>query len=604
MRSKTDPIHPVTTNMEIPAKPNVEKRVSLRMLTPCQAKPHQQLVRNHIMKRINFWALLASGLIGLPVVAFAQDDAKKPETNQSEELFKKLDKNGDGKLVPDEIPEDQGRFFDRLVRLGDKDDNGELTKEEFDAAIKRSDAPVQGGGVAGGQAGAGGGRPMIDFKQMLERLDKNKDGKLSKDEIPEEGPARFLREMMTRQNKEVLTAEDFEQMRQRMAEGFAGGRPGGFGSGEFLKRLDKNNDGKLQKDELPEGMRDRLAKVFEKLGKTELTQEEFGRAMAELGPPPGAPGAGIPGGRPNLNPEEQFKRMDANGDGKVTLDEVPEQFRDRVRPMFERVKKDVLTLDDVVAFAQAREGDRRPAEGGRGDAARKPEGEARKADGEARRTEGDTRKPEGEARRNAGDRPDTRKPEGNRNPEAGRDGDRRPPEGGRPPEGDRRGPGGDGRGPAEGPRGPGEGRGPGDGPQRRAPLPRFFEILDHNHDGRISREELDRLKEVFAELDRNKDGQLDPSELFGPPPGQEGRGPDGNRPPEGRGPGGQPPRDGDRRPEEGRPRNGGDRPREGADRPREGADRPREGERRPDQRSEGRPQRRDDKGDKPRDKND
>ncbi len=557
------------------------------------------------MKRINFWALLASGLIGLPVVAFAEEDAKKPETNQSEELFKKLDKNSDGKLVPDEIPDEQGRFFDRLVRLGDKDDNGELTKAEFDAAIKRSDAPVQVGGVGGGQGGPGGGRPMIDFKQILERLDKNKDGKLSKDEVPEDGPARFLREMMTRQNKDSLTAEDFEQMRQRFP-----GAGSGFAPGEFLKRLDKNNDGKLQKDELPEGLRDRLAKVFEKLGKAELTQEEFGRAMAEIGPPPGGSGTGNQAGRPN--PEEQFKRMDSNGDGKVTLDEIPEQFRDRARPMFERAKKEVLTLDDVVAFAQAREGERRaegerrPAEGGRGEAARKAEGEGRKPEGEVR-------KPEGEARRPGADRPDARKPEGDRKPEAGREGDRRPPEGGRPPEGDRRGPGGDaGRGPADG-------RGPGDG-QRRGPMPRFFEILDRNHDGRISRDELDRLKEVFAELDRNKDGQLDPAELLGPPPGQEGRGPDGNRPPEGRGPAGQPPRDGDRRPPEGdRPRDGerrreGDRPRDGerkpeGDRPRDGerrpdADRPRDGDARPDQRKEGRPPRRegDDKEDKPRDK--
>ena len=133
------------------------------------------------MKRINFWSLLAAGLIGLPVAAFAQDEAKKPDAAQQEELFKKLDKNGDGKLTPDEIPEEQGRFFDRLVRLGDKDDNGELTKAEFDAAVQRSDAPVQGGGANRGGPGAAGGRPMPDFKQMLERLDKNKDGKLSKD---------------------------------------------------------------------------------------------------------------------------------------------------------------------------------------------------------------------------------------------------------------------------------------------------------------------------------------------------------------------------------------------------------------------------------------
>lgn len=533
------------------------------------------------MKRINFWALLAVGLIALPVATFAQEDAKKPDAAQQEELFKKLDKNGDGKLVPDEIPDEQGRFFDRLVRLGDKDDNGELTKAEFDAAVQRSDAPVQGGGLDRGGPGGPGGRPMVDFKQMLERLDKNKDGKLSKDEIPDEGPARFLREMMTRQNKDVLTAEDFERARQ-MFGGGPGGRPE---PGEFLKRLDRNGDGKLQKDELPEPLRERFGRVFEKLGKDELSREDFGRALAELGPPGGGPGAGGPGGRPN--PEEQFKRMDANSDGKVTLEEVPEQFRDRVRPLFERAKKDVLTLEDVRAFAQTREDEPRRE----GD--RRPDGERRP---EAERPDG--RRPDPE-------RPDARRPEGER-----RDGDRRP-EGDRPRDGERR-PEGDR--PREGERRP-------DGEGRRGPMPRFFQMLDRNNDGRLSRDELERLREVFDELDRNQDGQLDGAELLGPPQGPpEGRGPrDGDRRPDG------PPRDGDRRPrpdrlrEGDRPRDGerrpdarrpeGDRPRDGerrpeGDRPRDGerrpeAARPRDGERRPEPRPEGRPPRREEE-DKPK----
>ncbi len=537
------------------------------------------------MKRINFWALLATGLLGLPVLAtYAEDDAKKPAANDQEVLFNKLDKNGDGKLVPDEIPEEQARYFDRLVRLGDKDDNGELTKAEFDAAAKRSDAPVQGGGFDRG-AGGPGGRPMLDFKQMLERLDKNNDGKLSKEELPEDGPARFLRDMLERQGKDSITADDFEQMRQRMAGGAPGGRPGGFGQGEFLKRLDKNNDGKLQKDELPEGMRERFGKVFEKLGKDELSQEEFGRAMAEFSPPPGAPGN--PGGRPNQNPEEQFKRMDTNGDGKVTLEEIPEQFRDRVRPMFERAKKDVLTLDDLQAFAQAREGEQRRE----GD--RKPDGERRpeaRPDGdrpEARR-EGD--RPRDGERRPEGDRPrEGERRNGNRRPE-GRLGER-PPQGNRPPDGDRR-PDGDR---------------PPQGEGRRGPMPRFFELLDRNKDGRLSRDELDRLKEVFGELDRNNDGQLDGAELLGPPQGgpqdaaelrfdasfgiqlqrREGdRGQEGGRPPEGRG---QPPRDGE-------PRRDGDRPRDGERR--QEADRPRDGERKPEPRPEGRPPRREEEKDK------
>lgn len=554
------------------------------------------------MKRINFWALLATGLLGLPVLAtYAEDDAKKPEVNDQEAIFKKLDKNSDGKLVPDEIPEEQGRYFDRLVRLGDKDDNGELSKAEFDAAVKRSDAPVQGGGFERGGPGGPGGRPMFDFKQMLERLDKNKDGKISKDEAPEEGPGRMLREMMTRQNKDSLTAEDFERARQAFGGG-PGGRPE---PGEFLKRLDKNGDGKLQKDELPEPLQERLARVFEKLDKKELTGEEFGRALAELGPPGGAPGAGGPGGRPN--PEEQFKRMDANGDGKVTLEEVPEQFRDRVRPIFERAKKDVLTLDDVRAMAQARDGEQRR------DGDRKPDGERRsdaKPDGERPEARREGQPPRDGERRPEGDRPrdGERRPEGER-----RDGDRRPEgrPGERPPQGDRR-PDGDR---------------PPQGEGRRGPMPRFFELLDRNKDGRLSRDELERLKEVFGELDRNKDGQLDPPELFGPPQGgPDGRGPrdgdrpregdrprdgdrrpDGDRPPEGRG---QPPRDGERRPDarrpdgdkprDGEPRREGDRPRDGERRPE--ADRPRDGDRKPEPRPEGRPPRREEEKDKPRDK--
>src|SRR5258706_2012471 len=99
---------------------------------------------------------------------------------------------------------------------------------------------------------------MMDPKQILEQLNKNKDGKLTKDELPEEGPGRLLRQLLERTGKDFLTAEDIEKARAAF-----GGQPGGPSEpGEFLKRLDKNNDGKLQKDELPEPLRDRLGPVF------------------------------------------------------------------------------------------------------------------------------------------------------------------------------------------------------------------------------------------------------------------------------------------------------------------------------------------------------
>lgn len=96
--------------------------------------------------------------------------------------------------------------------------------------------------------------------------------------------------------------------------------------------------------------------------------------------------------------------------------------------------------------------------------------------------------------------------------------------------------------------------------------PAFVRLLDKNDDGVLSRDELARAAEIFAELDHNQDGKLDMPELMGFPGGPMAGGP----------------REGDRPRMEGdRPRGEGDRPRGEGDRPRPEGDRPR-GEGRPD----------------------
>ena len=47
-------------------------------------------------------------------------------------------------------------------------------------------------------------------------------------------------------------------------------------------------------------------------------------------------------------------------------------------------------------------------------------------------------------------------------------------------------------------------------------------MLDTDKDGKITKEELSKAAEKFDELDADKDGSLDPRELFGPPPGEGG----------------------------------------------------------------------------------
>jgi len=234
-----------------------------------------------------------------------------------EELFQRLDKNGDGKLTAEEVPEDQRRFFDRSVRVGDKDNDGVLTKDEFVQANRPGDNP----NVPLGQLGGGPGRPGQgggDVRQRFEMMDRNKDGKLTKDEIPEQFRER-MQQLFDRAGKNEISLEEYQR--------FAGGPPGGgnFQPGEMFNRLDRNSDGKLSKDELPEFMRDRFAPVFERLGKDELTREDFVQAgqrlFGQAGRPSGAPdGTMRPDGAPFL--PALFRKLDTNGDGRIAKDEL------------------------------------------------------------------------------------------------------------------------------------------------------------------------------------------------------------------------------------------------------------------------------------------
>lgn len=400
------------------------------------------------MKRFRGCLLSVVLLSGAGLVV-AQDADSKPEAKPAqaaspESLFDKLDKNGDGKLVKDEISEEQRRAFERMLRLGDGNDDGELTREEFQKAATEQSAPVAQPGI--GQPGQRRG-PM------------------------------------------AVSAE------------------------EFFKRMDRNSDGKLSRDELPEFLRERFGQAFDRAGKDSVTLEEFQKLRGQLNGGGGRPAAG---NRPGGSPEENFKRFDTNGDGKLLLSEIPEPARPFLGRLFERLGKGpdgAITQDEFVEAARQfarRDGQPGPDGRPRPDGARRPDGQ----------------------------------------PQPGRPGEGRP-------QGDR--PMRDGQ-PMPG--------GPGPDGQRRGP--RFLGVLDANRDGRLSRDEVAQLTQKFGEIDANGDGQLDLRELFGGPlpQGPDGRPfngrPDMDRPPfEGRPrqPGAGRPADGrpqNRRPESDRP---GDRPR-------------------------------------------
>ncbi|MBL8827963.1 MAG: EF-hand domain-containing protein, partial [Planctomycetaceae bacterium] len=129
----------------------------------------------------------------------------------------------------------------------------------------------------------------------------------------------------------------------------------------LFKQLDKNSDGVVAADEVG----DEQKRLFNRLlrndknedGKLSLeewlagTQEDRPARRSE-----GQPGEGQngerrrpEGGDPRQEAETIFKRADANGDGKVVLDEVPEDRRERFAQMIERADSNgdkALTLEE------------------------------------------------------------------------------------------------------------------------------------------------------------------------------------------------------------------------------------------------------------------
>jgi Ca2+-binding EF-hand superfamily protein len=317
------------------------------------------------------------------------------------ELFGRLDTNKDGVVTSDEVPERQQALFERLLRNADRDGDKKLTKDEFQAGLRRDglrgdDEPRPPEDRGPGFRGRGGDSPQArrgppeglgreQIEALFDRTDANSDGKLTKDEIPEERQG--MRMVLERSGGDSITKEQFIRGMLAMAQGQPG-RPGGppdrrpegapdrrpdgpprggpFGPGLFAI-LDTDRDGELSTAEIV-GAGTALLKL-DRNGDGKLTPNEVGPG----GPPPGPfarPGDGRPGQRGigGGSPEamrERLKQADANGDGKISKDEAPPMLRER----FDRLDANSDGFIDEQEmrgmFERPRDGDR-PQPGRRG----------------------------------------------------------------------------------------------------------------------------------------------------------------------------------------------------------------------------------------------
>jgi Ca2+-binding EF-hand superfamily protein len=143
-----------------------------------------------------------------------------------QELFQMLDANSDQVIQRGEVPESGRAAFDRLAKVADSNKDGKIDLQEYRAALVRVRESM----------GGGAGQNVRSFEAM----DKNKDGKLTREEFT--GLAPFVR--VDADGDGFITREELAKFRSQ-----AGNAMNPSQVAQRLKAMDKNNDGKVSREE-------------------------------------------------------------------------------------------------------------------------------------------------------------------------------------------------------------------------------------------------------------------------------------------------------------------------------------------------------------------
>ncbi len=210
------------------------------------------------------------------------------------ELFESLDANGDGKIVQQEVRPEQRSFFRRALRVADTDQDNALTHKELALAFTDPEPaqPVTPGFTPG--------RPGTSVS--VRQLDRNNDGQLTIDEVPDQLKPR-IQQILDRTGQKVVPIQMLKQMqgetppvnrnspalpadpamnRSRSTSDFrAKEAPTRTADAANFSRLDRNQDGRLSRDELPERFRQNFDRLDLNKDRS-LSPQELLRAMQSL----------------------------------------------------------------------------------------------------------------------------------------------------------------------------------------------------------------------------------------------------------------------------------------------------------------------------------